>query len=184
MMNLGTHQEHHHPFGERGFSMVEMLLAAFIMAFGLLGLALLQTMSLRSVSGSSFKTTAILVAERVLDQAEALGRNSLLCSRSGSTVTNPATTNGSYFSTTAPAQYFRIDGTTDATVTAANGFFTLTVPATLNGTATNLDVVAPVTGVGGVRLITVQVSWNEGTNSGGTFSRNVTISRRIPYATS
>ncbi len=164
--------------GQGGFSMVEMLMAAFIMAIGLLGLALLQTMSLRATAGSKWATSAILVAERVLDQAEALGRNSLLCSRTGSTVPNLGATTYNYFGTPS-TQYYRNDGTTDAAVTAANGFFTVTF------TPAPTDVVVPVAGVGGIKMITVIVQWNEGvTASSAVVTRNVTLSRRISYATS
>jgi type II secretory pathway pseudopilin PulG len=68
-------------FGRRrqaGFSMVEMLMTAFIMAVGIMGLTALMVMSLRAIAGSRRLGTAILVAEQVLDQAELEGRLSRL----------------------------------------------------------------------------------------------------------
>ncbi|MCE1228857.1 MAG: prepilin-type N-terminal cleavage/methylation domain-containing protein [Firmicutes bacterium] len=59
---------------QRGFSMVEMLMAAFILGVGLLGLASLQVMSLRVARGGKSLTTAVLVAERIMDQVEQEGR--------------------------------------------------------------------------------------------------------------
>jgi Tfp pilus assembly protein PilV len=150
--------------------MVEMLMAAFIMAIGLLGLAMLQTMALRSTTGSMSATSAILVAERVLDQAEALGRNSLLCSRTGNTV---PTLNPNYFGSTTLTQNYNYDGTYNAT---ASFYIVKVVPA---------DVVVSVAGVGGIKLLTVIVTWNEGVNASNTVvPRNVTLSRRVSYATS
>ena len=71
----------HHPgssAAQAGFSMVEMLMAAFIMAVGILGLSALQVMALKATRGSRSLSTAILVAEQVLDRAEMEGRLSWL----------------------------------------------------------------------------------------------------------
>jgi prepilin-type N-terminal cleavage/methylation domain-containing protein len=59
---------------QNGFSMIEMLLAAFILSIGILGLALLQAMSLRASRGSSNLGTAVLIAERIMAQIEQEGR--------------------------------------------------------------------------------------------------------------
>jgi len=56
--------------GQAGFSMVEMLMTAFILAIGLLGLAMLQTMALSSSRGSRSLVTAAHVAETVMQQVE------------------------------------------------------------------------------------------------------------------
>lgn len=63
---------------EAGFSMIEMLMTAFILAVGILGLTMLQTMSLKASRGSQSLTTAVLVAEQVLNQADLEGRLSWL----------------------------------------------------------------------------------------------------------
>lgn len=63
---------------EAGFSMVEMLMTAFILAVGILGLSLLQVMSMQASRGSRSLTTAVLVAEDVMDRAEMEGRLSWL----------------------------------------------------------------------------------------------------------
>ncbi|MDP1830924.1 MAG: prepilin-type N-terminal cleavage/methylation domain-containing protein [Geothrix sp.] len=63
---------------QAGFSMVEMLMTAFIMAIGILGLSLLQVMSLQASRGSRSLSTAVLVGEDVMDRAEMEGRLSWL----------------------------------------------------------------------------------------------------------
>ncbi len=63
---------------QAGFSMIEMLITAFILAIGILGLTMLQTMSLRASRGSKSLSTAILVAEQVMDRVEMEGRLSWL----------------------------------------------------------------------------------------------------------
>lgn len=63
---------------QAGFSMVEMLMTASILAIGILGLTMLQVMSLRASRGSRSLTTAVQVGEAVMDQVEMEGRLSWL----------------------------------------------------------------------------------------------------------
>ena len=63
---------------QAGFSMLELLMAAFILAVGILGLSMLQLMSMRSSRGSRSVNTAVQVAEQVLDMIESEGRVSYL----------------------------------------------------------------------------------------------------------
>jgi hypothetical protein len=58
--------------------MVEMLVAAFILAIGILGIVMLQAMSLRAARGSSNMGTAARIAGQIVDQAELEGRLSRL----------------------------------------------------------------------------------------------------------
>ena len=73
---------------QSGFSMIEMLMAAFILAIGILGLTMLQVMSMRAASGSRNLSTAVQVAERIMDQIEMEGRLTWL------NVTDAGGTNG------------------------------------------------------------------------------------------
>ena len=59
---------------QRGFSMIEMLMAAFILAIGLLGLAMLQAMALRATRGGRNLGVAVKLAEHVMDAVELEGR--------------------------------------------------------------------------------------------------------------
>ncbi len=63
---------------QRGFSLVEMLMTAFILAVGIMGLTLLQVMSLKGARGGKSLSTAIQVGEAVMDQIEMEGRLSWL----------------------------------------------------------------------------------------------------------
>ncbi|MDR1840382.1 MAG: prepilin-type N-terminal cleavage/methylation domain-containing protein [Holophagales bacterium] len=63
---------------QSGFSLIEMLVAATILAIGILGLTMLQAMSLRASRGSATMATAALVAEQIMDRAELEGRLSWL----------------------------------------------------------------------------------------------------------
>ncbi len=63
---------------QAGFSMIELLMTATILAIGILGLTMLQVMSLRGSRGSRSLTTAVQVGEAVMDQIEMEGRLSWL----------------------------------------------------------------------------------------------------------
>lgn len=63
---------------QRGFSMVEMLMTAFILAIGIMGLTLLQVMALKGARGGKSLSTAVQVGEAVMDQIEMEGRLSWL----------------------------------------------------------------------------------------------------------
>lgn len=63
---------------ERGFSMIELLVVAFIMGVGLLGLASLQMMSIRAGGTSTRLSDAVRVGEMLMEAASAEGTQSLL----------------------------------------------------------------------------------------------------------
>jgi prepilin-type N-terminal cleavage/methylation domain-containing protein len=76
--------------GQAGFSMIEMLMTAFIMAIGILGLSMLQVMSLKASRGGRSLSTAVLVSEHVMDQVEMEARLSWLNATSKYNVTSLA----------------------------------------------------------------------------------------------
>lgn len=53
--------------GQAGFSMIEVLMALVVLAVGLLGLALLQTMNLRYTKSAEQRTKAVNLASAILD---------------------------------------------------------------------------------------------------------------------
>lgn len=54
-----------------GFTMIEVLVALVVLAIGLLGFALLQTMNLRFTQGANYRTQAVNLASDLLDQMRA-----------------------------------------------------------------------------------------------------------------
>jgi type IV pilus assembly protein PilV len=52
---------------QRGFSLLEVLIAVVVLGFGLLGLALLQTMNLRFTQSANHRTVATNLSYEVLD---------------------------------------------------------------------------------------------------------------------
>jgi type IV pilus assembly protein PilV len=53
--------------GQAGFSMIEVLIALVVLAFGLLGLALMQTLNLRYTQSAQQRTLAVNLASELLD---------------------------------------------------------------------------------------------------------------------
>ena len=53
--------------GQAGFSMIEVLIALVVLAFGLLGLALMQTLNLRYTQSAQQRTLAVNLANQLLD---------------------------------------------------------------------------------------------------------------------
>jgi type IV pilus assembly protein PilV len=56
------------PRRQAGFSLLEVLIAILVLGFGLLGFAMLQTMNVRFVQSSNYRTEATNLAYDLLDQ--------------------------------------------------------------------------------------------------------------------
>ncbi|MBK0053192.1 type IV pilus modification protein PilV [Stenotrophomonas sp. S39] len=56
------------PRRQTGFSLLEVLIAILVLGFGLLGFAMLQTMNVRFVQSSNYRTEATNLAYDLLDQ--------------------------------------------------------------------------------------------------------------------
>lgn len=65
---------HNHNRAQEGFSLLEMLLTAFILGIGLLGLAALQVVGIRGMGSSRQRDAAVYLASNVLDRFAAEGR--------------------------------------------------------------------------------------------------------------
>lgn len=59
------------PRGAAGFSLIEVLIALVVLALGLLGFALLQTLNLRYTQSANYRTQATNLAYDLLDQMRA-----------------------------------------------------------------------------------------------------------------
>lgn len=79
---------------QRGFSLIEVLITLVVLAIGLLGLGLLQTMNLRYTQSAQQRTQAVNLAGELLDTIRAnrsqLNAYSTITTSSFSTVTVPS----------------------------------------------------------------------------------------------
>lgn len=154
-----------------GFSIVEFMVTAFVIAIGLLGLTMFQAISMRTGSGSRTVNTAVMIGEGILESIQSEGRQRLLFLRYAGT--QPATT---YFKPTNDVvnQYYAFDGSLlpDAT----NAYYTVQItPSDIVSTAGSTT--------GGTKLFTLKVSFTDVVTGGGTpHTRTVTLTRQVAYA--
>jgi len=169
------------PGRQTGFSLVELLMAAFIMAIGLLGLGMLQAYAIRTSSSAKNMTMAVKIGERSLDAVAAEGRQRLLIIR---TSTNPDPTQDlpastRYFAGTAVTEYYTADGTNQ---TAKDGNTVFTVVITPAAAADY----AEVSGLA-LRSYTATVTYNQAVdpkNASKTILKTLTLLRKVGYANS
>jgi type IV pilus assembly protein PilV len=82
---------------EHGFSMIEVLVALVILALGLLGFALLQTMNMRFTQSANYRTQATNLAYDLLDQMRANRMQAFWYSGSTGASFNPGEVNCATF---------------------------------------------------------------------------------------
>lgn len=156
---------------QSGFSMIEMLMTAFILAIGILGLTLLQTMALRATRGSQNLGIAVQLAERVMDQAELEGRLTYL-NTTLTGYTAPGALGGiSYITSNLVDQYFNLDPATGQVV-----------PVTTNTASALFHVEMKQTYAAGTGLsdVTVKVDFTDAIDtSNQKITRTATVTRRI-----
>ena len=161
---------------QQGFSLVEMLMTAFILAVGIMGLTMLQVMALKATRGGKSLSTAVQVGEAVMDQIEMEGRLSWLNLSAGQ-LTTPATLNNLIFvdQGTIAALHFNVKGevpdSTSTDPTISNPYFTVNV--------TKADVAA--VGTGKITDFNVQVTFSDTTNAttNAPIVRTVLLTRRV-----
>jgi len=96
--------------GEGGFSMIELLMAAFIMAIGLLGLTLLLVMSVGSSTSGRLRNVGTGVGQNILESVDSEARQQRLFRTLDPA--DPAPALSGYFSTTTPVtKSYNIYGT-------------------------------------------------------------------------
>jgi len=162
---------------QRGFSMVEMLMTAFILAVGIMGLTLLQVMALKGARGGKSLGTAVQVGEMVMDQIELEGRLSWLNLTASQYAAPAALATLQYINKVplAASQTFTIKGEVPVPTAPdpvdSTPFYTVVI-------AQN-NVATAVTGTISDFTVNVQFSDQANPTTGVAIPRVVTITRRI-----
>lgn len=165
---------------QAGFSLVELLMVAFILAIGLLGLGALQVVSTAQSASSRERGTANLIAHSVLDRVQSEGSLSAAERLTTDTVTStgftfiaPADLTTAHDSTTAESLAFNVRGDLVA-ATAADKVFTLTWRRQ-NGVSASLNTA--------YQEFIVNVSWKEAVhNTSGQIvvvDKTISVSRYV-----
>lgn len=161
---------------EAGFSMVEMLMTAVILAVGILGLTMLQLMSIRAARGSKNLTTATQLAEHIMDRVEMEGRLTWLNSTQSKLETPGALVGLSYIGQGKTVRTYNILGMeprpASAKLEEKLPFFTVTYVQSLKDAAV----------AGRISDCTVTVAWTEQIDANSRIvPRSVTLVRRIVH---
>ncbi len=167
--------------GQRGFSLVEMLVTAFILAIGVMGLTLLQVMSLRGARGGRSLATAIQVGEAVMDRIEMEGRLSWLNITDTQYSTAGTLANLAFVNKTALAAPLTFNTKGQPPVTGSpdpaesNAFYTVTMQ--------RVPVSAIAGGTGRISDFTVTVSFADvvSPTTNSPITRTVTLTRRVVH---
>ena len=173
-----------HSGAARGFSMIELLLVAFILGVGLLGLTALMAMNVRASGGGRQRDAAAYLANDVMETLAADGRMSSILRVNGQAI--PATYQLANAVDNTPVTYQAPDttGTVQATFdmegrpSATNPIFSvqwarLATKSSISAATTNLLTAEVI----------VNVSWNEApaTQGGPTVQKWLSFNRMIRY---
>ena len=164
---------------QRGFSLVEMLMTAFILAVGVMGLTLLQVMSLKGARGGKSLATAIQVGEAVMDRIEMEGRLSWLNITDSQYNVATALPNLAFVNKTTLAQplTFNLKGQVPVTASADPAESTPFYSVGMR----RVPVSALAAGTGSISDFTVTVTFADVVNptTNAPITRTVTLTRRV-----
>lgn len=172
--------------GDGGFSMVEFLVAAFILAIGLLGLMTLQVASVAQAGAGRGRTTAVYIADLILQRAQLEGQHYYLAKSSNVTPTLTAVFTATPGTALANATFggFNVEGVQVTNGAGANltGLATLVPDAnkrtpvyTASWARRAYPGTAPATTAQSQEFV-VNVSWVEATQT-----KYLSMSRNIRY---
>jgi len=177
LLRISFRRKPGHARDQAGFSMIELLMTAFIMAVGILGLTALQSIALTAATRSKGYNGAVSVAGHILEGIESQARQRWLIITNDSTAAFPAYA-PNYFAGVDVTENFTFNGhypdASAANPVDQNVFFTVVTRAA--------PVLHTVAGSGAIRNYTVTVTFNEAGAAGqAILTRTVVISKTVLY---
>lgn len=150
-MNMHINNEHR----QKGFSLIEALVAFLILSIGMLGIASMQTMSLKSGHTAAMRTAAVMKAEEIL---ESMRSNPAVIIDYAASTADMGVDNGCSQTTVAPATCSSTQMAQDELFRWKNSL----IEALPNNTATTASVVVtPPVAPSTLNLVVVSVNWSE-----------------------
>ena len=156
---------------QQGFSLIEALVAFLILSVGMLGIASLQTMSLKSGHTAAMRTVAVMKVEEVL---ESMRSNPAVIASYAAGTADTGTDNGCSQTTVAAATCTPAQMALDEILRWKNSL----IEALPNNAATTASIVVtpPVAG-STLNLVVVTVNWSErDLDTGGAANMNYSVS--------
>lgn len=176
---------------EAGFSLVELLMAAFVLGIGILGLTMLQLLTIRTNISSANMTRALGVAHRTLETVAMEGHRSMLWKTEGRAAVPTAGTTYTYLGQGKVTRYITGSGAILDSESAAKAsgevYYTVVVESSDTITATTMVSSVPTPlGLGKSSVFNVTVSFTDEiiTKDGVTkiLPRTVRLARRVSHA--
>ena len=166
----------------RGFSMIELLVAAFVLGIGLLGLTALMAANLRMGTGGRQRDTAAYLGNEVVERLAADGRRSALLRSNGQTsfatsflLANAVDDASNTYQAVDAGGTQRTTFDLDGRPSAANPMFTVTW-VRRSRTATPVAASAAM-----VSEVVVNVTWSETTGGTAAAQKWLSFSRIVSY---
>jgi len=141
---------------QRGFSLIEALVAFLILSVGMLGIASLQTLSLKAGSTAMYRTAAIIKVDEIIENMRA---NQAAVASYAAGPADPGAFNGCRQADGAAAKVCTTDELAADDVYYWKQSLKTVLPANDTTTA-QIDVVAPVAPEV-LSTVTITVNWNE-----------------------
>ena len=164
-----------------GFSMIELLIAAFILGVGLLGLSALMAANLRMGSGGRQRDTAAYLGNEVIERLAADGRRSALLRSNGQTLATTFLVANAVDDVTNDYQSADIGGTQQTTFDL-DGRPSAATPIFSVSWARRTKAATPVTASGAMAAeVVVNVTWSESAAGSTPTQKWLSFSRIISY---
>jgi type IV pilus assembly protein PilV len=161
---------------QRGFSLIEALVAFLILSVGMLGIASLQTLSLKSGSTAMYRTAAIMKVDEIIESMRA---NQTAIASYAATTTDTGVDHGCRQTTAVAAKACTTDDLAADDILHWKNSLQTVLPANA-GTTASVTVTAPVAPEV-LSTVVIAVNWSErnADNKNAAVAMNYTVTLQI-----